>query len=128
MVKDNHWQALTHDGNLLKSALAEARKRGARALYVEAESIQQVEAACSAGATRILIDNQSPETLGRWAELARRLCPKIEIEASGGIVLQTVKDYARAGADFISIGALTHSVRAADLALEVRFGNTAQPR
>jgi nicotinate-nucleotide pyrophosphorylase (carboxylating) len=51
--------------------------------------------------------------------LARSLAPEIEIEATGGISLANVRNYAEAGADFVSIGALTHSARAADIALEV---------
>jgi nicotinate-nucleotide pyrophosphorylase (carboxylating) len=122
MVKDNHWQSLAREGNRLETALEQARKRGAKALYVEVESVEQLQIACAAGATRLLIDNQSPETLGSWAKMARGLSPGIEIEATGGITLANVRAYATAGADFISVGALTHSVRAADIALEVRFG------
>ena len=118
MVKDNHWQALGKDD--LKQALAKARQRGIRALYVEVESVQQLEIACRAGATRLLIDNQQPEIVRDWGRRARALSPDIEIEATGGITLENVREYADAGADFVSIGALTHSVRAADLAIEVR--------
>ncbi len=120
MVKDNHWQAVRQSGRTLADALAEARSRGVAALYVEVESPEQLEHACAAGATRLLIDNQTPETLSEWAARARRLAPGIEIEATGGITLENVRAYAEAGADFVSIGALTHSVRAADLAVEVR--------
>jgi len=120
MVKDNHWQALRRGGGTLGEALAEARGRGITSLQVEVETAEQVEEACAAGATRLLVDNQRPATLTAWAETARRLRPGVEIEATGGITLETVRAYAEAGADFISIGALTHSVRAADLALEVR--------
>jgi nicotinate-nucleotide pyrophosphorylase (carboxylating) len=119
MVKDNHWQALRGEG--LGQALAEARKRGVTALHVEVESIEQLKLACAAGATRLLVDNQSPETVRDWRRRARTLSPEIEIEATGGITLANVRAYAEAGADFISIGALTHSVKAADIALEVRF-------
>ncbi len=118
MVKDNHWQALGRVG--LGHALSEAKKRGVTALYVEVESLEQLKLACSAGATRLLIDNQSPETVREWGRLARSLAPMIEIEATGGISLANVRNYAEAGADFVSIGALTHSVRAADIALEVK--------
>ena len=121
MVKDNHWQALARSGNTLEAALAEGRRRGLRALYVEVESLEQLELACAAGASRLLIDNQKPETLKSWAQLARERASDIEIEATGGIALSNVREYALAGADFISIGALTHSVRAADIALEVRM-------
>ena len=117
MVKDNHWQGLGRAG--LGHALAEAKKRGVIALYVEVESIEQLKLACSAGATRLLVDNQSPDTVREWGRLARSLAPDIEIEATGGITLANVRAYAEAGADFVSIGALTHSVRAADLAIEV---------
>jgi nicotinate-nucleotide pyrophosphorylase (carboxylating) len=119
MVKDNHWQALGQAGGGLDRALDEARRRGATALYVEVESLEQVEVACRAGATRLLVDNQSPDTLWSWGERARKLVPGIEIEATGGITLANVRAYANAAADFISIGALTHSVRSADIALEV---------
>jgi len=122
MVKDNHWQALKRGGNTLAQALVEAKRRGVAALYVEVESLEQLEEACAAGATRLLVDNQRPETVGSWARRARELSPGIEIEATGGITLANVRAYAEAGADYVSIGALTHSVRAADLAIEVRTG------
>jgi len=127
MVKDNHWRALRRGGGDLAAALAEARERGAGSLQVEVESTEQLEEACAAGATRLLIDNQTPATLREWAERARSLRPDIEIEATGGITQDNVRSYAEAGADFVSVGALTHSVHAADLAIEVR-GEGAGPR
>jgi nicotinate-nucleotide pyrophosphorylase (carboxylating) len=120
MVKDNHWQAVIRGGRTLGDALAEARRRGVTALYVEVESAEQLDRACAAGATRLLVDNQTPETVAAWGARARGRRPGIEIEATGGITLQNVRAYAEAGADFVSIGALTHSVRAADVAVEVR--------
>ncbi len=119
MVKDNHWQALARGGTDLGKALATARRQGVTALYVEVESLNQLQEACAAGATRLLVDNQSPDTVRTWAGGARRQSAGIEIEATGGITLGNVRAYAEAGADFISIGALTHSVRAADIALEI---------
>jgi nicotinate-nucleotide pyrophosphorylase (carboxylating) len=121
MVKDNHWRALARDGAGLEQALAQARKRGVTALYVEVESVEQVELACSAGASRLVVDNQPSETVRAWGQLARERAPGIEIEATGGISFANVRAYADAGADFISIGALTHSVRAADIAIEVKI-------
>jgi nicotinate-nucleotide pyrophosphorylase (carboxylating) len=120
MVKDNHWQALGRSGRGLAAALGEAKAKGIAALYVEVESVAQLDEACAAGATRLLVDNQTPETVTEWGARARGLAPGIEIEATGGITLQNVRAYADAGADFVSIGALTHSVRAADVAIEVR--------
>ena len=88
---------------------------------MEVESVQQVELACSAGATRLVVDNQPPETVRAWGRLARERSPGIEVEATGGISLANVRAYAEAGADFVSIGALTHSVMAADIAIEVKI-------
>jgi nicotinate-nucleotide pyrophosphorylase (carboxylating) len=119
MVKDNHWQALRMEGNDLAGALAEARRRGVASLQVEVETEAQLEEACAAGATRLLVDNQTPATVRAWAGRARTLASEIEIEATGGITLANVRAYAEAGVDFISIGALTHSVTAADVGLEV---------
>ena len=123
MVKDNHWQALRLSGDGLAAALADARGRGIASLQVEVETAAQLEEACGAGATRLLIDNQPADTVREWAVRARAMLPGIEIEATGGITLANVRAYAEAGADYISIGALTHSVTAADLGLEVAFGD-----
>lgn len=120
MVKDNHWKALVASGGTLQQSLAEARMLGANGLFVEVESLAQVEEACAAGATRLLVDNQSPATVANWGSRARTLSRGIEIEATGGVTLENVARYAQAAADFISIGALTHSVKAADVALEVK--------
>lgn len=127
MIKDNHWQALQRRGVTLATVLEQARARGITACQVEVESEEQLDTACAAGATRLLIDNQTPETVRRWAAAARRRRPGIEIEATGGITLGNARAYAEAGADFISIGALTHSAQAADLGLEIMAGN-AVPR
>jgi nicotinate-nucleotide pyrophosphorylase (carboxylating) len=119
MVKDNHWKALNRQGVSLEHAARLARSRGATRIYVEVEIEHQVKLACAAGADRLLIDNQSPDTVSRWGALARSLKPGIEIEATGGLTLANARSYAEAGADFISIGALTHSVAAADISLEI---------
>ncbi len=120
MVKDNHWQALRASGRTLADALGEARVGGVTGLQVEVESMAQLDEAVAAGATRLLIDNQTPETVREWATHARDARPTVEIEATGGITLATIRAYAAAGADFVSTGALTHSVVAADLGLEIQ--------
>jgi nicotinate-nucleotide pyrophosphorylase (carboxylating) len=120
MVKDNHWKALIQQGRSLTDAARQARSRGAERVYVEVEAEHQVKLACGAGADRLLVDNQLPDVVRKWGELARSLKPGIEIEATGGITLANARAYADAGADFISIGAITHSVLAADISLEIR--------
>ncbi len=119
MVKDNHWRALVRSGRSLADALSAAATRGVGDCFVEVETTDQLEEACRAGAARLLIDNQTPETVASWSQLARATRPDIAIEATGGITLANVRSYAEAGADFISIGALTHSVKAADISLEI---------
>jgi nicotinate-nucleotide pyrophosphorylase (carboxylating) len=119
MVKDNHWRALEASGVSLPEALAIARSAGALDCHVEVETLAQVEMACAAGAVRLLIDNQVPETVRAWGKVARSLSNGITIEATGGITLANIRSYAEAGADYVSIGALTHSVRAADISLEI---------
>ncbi|MGH7560948.1 MAG: carboxylating nicotinate-nucleotide diphosphorylase [Gemmatimonadales bacterium] len=119
MIKDNHWRALERSGRSLADALEDARRRGALACLVEVESEPMVRAACSAGADRLLIDNQTPDTVRAWARLARSLAPRTEIEASGGVTLATARAYADAGADYVSVGAITNSVDSADIALEL---------
>lgn len=119
MVKDNHWKALNQQGRSLADAVKLARSRGAERVYVEVEAEHQVKLAAAAGADRVLVDNQTPDVVRKWGDLARALKPGIEIEATGGITLANARAYAEAGADFISIGALTHSVVAADISLEI---------
>ena len=119
MIKDNHWRAVREDGGSLRGVLAEARRRGALACQVEVETEAQLREACGAAADRILVDNQTPATVRAWGDLARALRPGVTIEATGGITLANARDYAAAGADYLSIGALTHSVIAADVALEL---------
>jgi len=117
LIKDNHWRAMREQGRSLADALALARERGALECQVEVESLDQLKEACAAGADRLLLDNQTPDIVRHWGEQARGLRPAIAIEATGGITRANVRAYAEAGADFVSLGALTHSVTAADLAL-----------
>lgn len=122
MVKDNHWRALERSGRTLADALSAAGSRGVSDCFVEVETEAQLEEACKAGASRLLIDNQTPATVAAWSQRARTMRSDIAIEATGGITLANVRNYAEAGADFISIGALTHSVTAADISLEIAEG------
>jgi nicotinate-nucleotide pyrophosphorylase (carboxylating) len=118
MLKDNHWEVLARTGAALDQVVTRARRLGATRVQVEVERLEQVESACRAGVDRLLIDNQPPGAFRCLVERARSLAPTIEIEASGGLTLDNAPDYARAGADYISVGALTHSARAVDLTVE----------
>lgn len=123
MIKDNHWEALHAAGRTLRDALDSARADGVTSLQVEVESIDQLHEALAAGATRILIDNQTPDTVAEWVKFLRSSYPEVEVEATGGITLDTLRRYAMTGVDFVSLGALTHSAPAADLGLSIhRYG------
>ncbi|MGQ0814531.1 MAG: carboxylating nicotinate-nucleotide diphosphorylase, partial [Gemmatimonadota bacterium] len=112
--KDNHWQLLDeHDGTLADHL---ARARPGLPVIVEVESEAQLEAALAAGVTHLLIDNQPPQGFAAWVSRAK---PGVTIQASGGITLANVRDYADAGADLIAIGALTHSAPAVAVRVDV---------
>jgi nicotinate-nucleotide pyrophosphorylase (carboxylating) len=112
--KDNHWRLLGGSGRPLREVLASAP--AGVPLTVEVESDAQLEQALAAGARRVLVDNQSPDRVADWA---RRAGPGVAIEASGGITPETAAAYARAGARYISIGALTHSAPAVGIRLDL---------
>jgi nicotinate-nucleotide pyrophosphorylase (carboxylating) len=117
LIKDNHLRL----AGGVRAAVTRARSLappGMR-IEVEVESEKDLREAMAARADAVLIDNQTPETVRLWCRIAREAAPAPWIEASGGIQLKNVRSYAEAGPDAISIGALTHSVIAADIALEL---------
>lgn len=114
LIKDNHVAAAGGVQQAVKAARAAARP--ALRIQVEVESVEQAEEALAAGAEWLLLDNRSLEELG---DLARRFRDRATLEASGGVNLATVRAVAESGVHFVSIGALTHSAPAADLALEL---------
>jgi nicotinate-nucleotide pyrophosphorylase (carboxylating) len=83
-------------------------------LEVECRTLAEVDEALAAGAPRILLDNMSVAELGH---AVRRVAGRAELEASGGVTLQTLRDVASTRVDFVSVGALTHSAPALDLSL-----------
>ena len=119
LVKDNHWHVLERGKTSLRAACDAARTRGVAGIFVEVENLYQVRTACEAGATRLLVDNQDLLEFKKLATAAREARPDVEIEATGGMTLDTARAYAESGAGFLSVGGLTHSVVAADVALEI---------
>jgi len=117
LIKDNHLAALRDEK---PNAIAAAVQR-ARASYpqlkveVEADTLDQVAQAVDAGADIILLDNMTADQLRAAVAL---VAGRAKTEASGGVNLSTVRTIAETGVDFISIGALTHSARAVDIALD----------
>ena len=80
---------------------------------------QELDEALEVGAEAILLDNMTPAQVKASVERIRKEGRWIPIVASGGIVLENVRAYAEAGADFISVGALTHSAKAADISMSI---------
>ncbi|MGA9586242.1 MAG: nicotinate-nucleotide diphosphorylase (carboxylating), partial [Terracidiphilus sp.] len=100
----------------------EKRKPGNR-VQVEVRTQKELEDALECGAEAILLDNMSPAQVKTAVERIHMEERWIPIEASGGIVLDNIRAYAESGADFISVGALTHSAKAADISMSI----TAEP-
>ena len=115
LIKDNHIAAAGGVGAAVKSARASAAPH--LAIQVEVESLAQAEEAVQAGASMLLLDNRSLDEL---REYVARFGERVSLEASGGVTLANVRAVAETGVHRISIGALTHSAPAADVALEVR--------
>jgi nicotinate-nucleotide pyrophosphorylase (carboxylating) len=117
LIKDNHLAALRQEKpNAIAAAICRARKKFPRLkIEVEADTLQQVRQALDAGAEIILLDNMSLSRLRQAVKMAKG---HARTEASGGVNLKTVRAIAQTGVDFISVGALTHSARAVDIALD----------
>lgn len=116
LIKDNHLALLENDRQAAENAcrLTRAYAPSAMQVIVEVESLSQVRQALAGKADIILLDNMPPEKVRRAVALIKN---RALVEVSGGITLENVRAMAAAGADRISIGALTHSAPAADVTL-----------
>lgn len=116
LIKENH---ITAAGGV-KEAVRRARSRidHLKKIEIEVTSSEELSLALDAGADVILLDNMTPNQV---REAVARVEGKVPLEVSGGMRLDNVREYALAGADFISVGALTHSFKAADISLDLRL-------
>jgi nicotinate-nucleotide pyrophosphorylase (carboxylating) len=113
LIKDNHVAV----AGGVPSAVERVRLRHpGRPVEVEVDTLDQLQQALAAGADVILLDNMPPAQLRRAVATT---AGRARLEASGGITTDTIREVAETGVDAISVGALTHSVRALDIALEV---------
>ena len=116
LIKDNHLAACDGEvGEAVRRARAAAPV--GMVVQVECDTLDQVRAAVDVGVDGVLLDNMSVETLRAAVTFCRGRC---WTEASGGVTLETIRQIAEAGVDRISVGALTHSAPALDLALDFR--------
>jgi nicotinate-nucleotide pyrophosphorylase (carboxylating) len=111
LIKENHAALAGGVGPAVRAATAYAP---GLTLEVEARTLEEVDEALEAGAPWILLDNMSPAQL---REAVERAGGRAKLEASGGFTLETLRDAAATGVDFVSVGALTHSAPALDLSL-----------
>jgi nicotinate-nucleotide pyrophosphorylase (carboxylating) len=118
LIKDNH---IALAGGV-KEAVAMAKRRVGHLHKIEVEVSHWAELreAIEAGADILLLDNQSPDEAAKLVEMARGINPGVLLEASGGIDLDTVRSFAEAGVDLISVGKITHSVRAVDISFKIQ--------
>ena len=119
MAKDNHLAIVAqHAGLSLTDALLEARRRLPHTVHLEVEvdRADQIEPVLAAGVDTILLDNFST---GAMRDAVVQIAGRALVEASGGITLGRIREIAKTGVDLISVGALTHSVRALDLGLDI---------
>lgn len=87
-------------------------------IEVEVDSLEQLEAVLPAKPSMVLLDNMSPAQLRQAVEVRNRLAPQVELEASGGVRLDTIRQIAETGVERISAGAITHSARSLDISLD----------
>jgi nicotinate-nucleotide pyrophosphorylase (carboxylating) len=112
LIKDNHVAAT----GIAKSIERARSSWPGRMIAVECDSLDQVVEARAAAADRVLLDNMTPDQV---REAVALLEGAVQVEVSGGITLETIGAYAESGADFVSAGALTHSVPVFDIGLDM---------
>jgi nicotinate-nucleotide pyrophosphorylase (carboxylating) len=120
LIKDNH---ISIAGGVTE-AVARAKESIGHLHKIEVE-VSNEEMLCDAieaGADIVMLDNRTPEETKLLVEIARELSPSVILESSGGINLSNVREYAEAGVDLISIGAITHSARAMDISFKIQLG------
>jgi nicotinate-nucleotide pyrophosphorylase (carboxylating) len=124
LVKDNHIAHLPLEqlAGALSAAIAKARRDYPHLKFVEVEvdSLAQLEHVLQTPVDIVLLDNMTIEQLDAAVAMRDRIAPQVELEASGGVSLETVAVIARTGVDRISVGALTHSAPSLDLGLDIR--------
>lgn len=116
LIKDNHLKAIRND---IEEAIRRCRDNNSSLpIEVEVESIEQLERALTCRPSIVLLDNMSLDLLRESVAKRNAAAPDVLLEASGGVNLETVRAIAETGVDRISVGALTHSAPALDIALD----------
>lgn len=116
LIKDNHIDFAGGIPQAVVSAKQYLKEKGKNLkIEVEVRNTEEINQALEAGADRIMLDNFTP---AHTAEAVKLINGRAEVESSGGITIDTLRDYAECGVDFISVGALTHSVKGLDMSFK----------
>ena len=119
LIKDNHVDFAGGIHQAVSAAKKYCAEKG-KDLRIELEvrNLDEIDQALAEGVDRIMLDNFTPERTAEAVKHIRAKNPAVEIESSGGITFDTLADYGRCGVDFISVGALTHSVKSLDMSFK----------
>ncbi len=118
LIKDNHIEI---SGSIRKAVTAVRRRKKRIFIEVEVKTFDELEEALSLKVDRIMLDNMNISQIKQAVEMARQKAKRVEIEVSGGVDLDNVEDFLDCGVDFISVGALTHSAPAIDIAMKLKL-------
>ncbi len=119
LIKDNHVDFAGGIPQAVTAAKDYCKKNGKDLrIEVEVRNLDEIDQALEAGVDRIMLDNFTPERTAEAVKHIRKANNTVEIESSGGITFDTLADYGRCGVDFISVGALTHSVKSLDMSFK----------
>jgi nicotinate-nucleotide pyrophosphorylase (carboxylating) len=118
LIKDNHLAAIAGIQGLAAAGLRQSLQGSRLPVEIEVDSLEQLDAALDCRPAAVLLDNMAPAQLRAAVQRRNACAPDVLLEASGGVTLANVRSIAETGVDRISIGALTHSANALDIALE----------
>jgi nicotinate-nucleotide pyrophosphorylase (carboxylating) len=116
MIKDNHRVAC--EGQDMVKVISDLKRKTMTKIVVEVDTFDQLKEILHSRADIILLDNMTPKEIARAVKMRDEAQSRILLEASGGITLKNVKEYAASGVDRISVGALTHSRQVLDISME----------
>ncbi len=117
LIKNNHIALAGGVVPALERALR--NRRGSETVEIEVRSLEELDLVLEHGAEAVLLDNMTPEQIRQAVERVQQSGRTVPLEASGGITLENIRAYAESGVNFISVGALTHSVQAVDLSMRI---------
>jgi nicotinate-nucleotide pyrophosphorylase (carboxylating) len=121
LIKDNHLAAMSPRETAVEQAIKAAREEfPSLPIEVEVDSLDQLDQALANRPDIVLLDNMRADLMRQAGARRNAVAPGVQLEASGGVTLETVRAIAETGVDRISVGALTHSARALDIALDYK--------